>query len=162
MSPEQAAGEAESLGPATDVYGLGAILFALLTGEPPVAGNTIEEVLDRVRRGAIRSPRSLNPNSPAALEAVCLKALATMPGTATRRRRRWPRTSSAGWPTSRSRPTARRGRSTLARWRRRHRDLDAGRRRGHPRGRDRRQLRRAARRPARLAEKAALVEVSRR
>ena len=80
MSPEQAAGAAESLGPATDVYGLGAILFALLTGEPPVEGKTTEEVLDRVRRGAIRSPRSLNPNIPRALEAVCLKALATAAG----------------------------------------------------------------------------------
>ena len=79
MSPEQAAGEVESLGPATDVYGLGAILFALLTGEPPVEGKTTEEILDRVRRGAIRSPRSLNPNIPRALEAVCLKALAPQP-----------------------------------------------------------------------------------
>ncbi|HZW32297.1 MAG TPA: tetratricopeptide repeat protein [Isosphaeraceae bacterium] len=79
MSPEQAAGAVESLGPATDVYGLGAILFALLTGEAPVEGGAIEEVLDRVRRGAIRSPRSLNPSIPRALEAVCLKALATEP-----------------------------------------------------------------------------------
>jgi serine/threonine-protein kinase len=80
MSPEQAAGVTESLGPATDVYGLGAILFALLTGEPPVEGGTIEEILDRARRGAIRPPRSLNPNIPRGLEAVCLKALATGPG----------------------------------------------------------------------------------
>jgi WD40 repeat protein/tRNA A-37 threonylcarbamoyl transferase component Bud32 len=79
MSPEQAAGETESLGPATDVYGLGAILFALLTGEPPVEGRTTEEILDRVRRGAIESPRSLNPRIPRALEAVCLKALAPKP-----------------------------------------------------------------------------------
>ena len=80
MSPEQAAGEVESLGPATDVYGLGAILFALLTGEPPVEAGAIDEVLDRARRGAIRSLRSLNPNVPRALEAVCLKALASQPG----------------------------------------------------------------------------------
>ena len=80
MSPEQAAGMADSLGPATDVYGLGAILFALLTGEPPVEGGASDEVLDRVRRGAIRSPRSLNPRIPRALEAVCLKALAPKPG----------------------------------------------------------------------------------
>jgi serine/threonine-protein kinase len=80
MSPEQAAGTAESLGPATDVYGLGAILFSLLTGKPPVDGGAVDEVLDRVRRGAIRTPRSLNPNIPRALEAVCLKALAPKPG----------------------------------------------------------------------------------
>jgi WD40 repeat protein/serine/threonine protein kinase len=79
MSPEQAAGEVESLGPATDVYGLGAILFALLTGEPPVEGRTVEEILDRARQGAIRSPRSLNPSIPRSLEAVCLKALASQP-----------------------------------------------------------------------------------
>ncbi|MGP0068029.1 MAG: tetratricopeptide repeat protein [Isosphaeraceae bacterium] len=79
MSPEQAAGATESLGPATDVYGLGGILFALLTGEPPVEGKTTEEVLDQVRRGAVRSPRSLNPSIPGALEAVCLKALANEP-----------------------------------------------------------------------------------
>jgi eukaryotic-like serine/threonine-protein kinase len=79
MSPEQATGAADSLGPATDVYGLGAILFALLTGKPPVEGGTIDEILDRVRRGAIRLPRSLNPSIPRALEAVCLKALAPQP-----------------------------------------------------------------------------------
>ncbi len=80
MSPEQAAGEVESLGPATDVYGLGAILFALLTGGPPVEGGATDEVLDRARRGEIRTPRLLNPNVPRALEAICLKALAAKPG----------------------------------------------------------------------------------
>jgi serine/threonine-protein kinase len=79
MSPEQAAGATESLGPATDVYGLGAILFAILTGKPPVEGGKTEEVLDRVRRGAIGAPRSLNPNIPRALEAICLKALSLQP-----------------------------------------------------------------------------------
>jgi eukaryotic-like serine/threonine-protein kinase len=79
MSPEQAAGEAVSLGPATDVYGLGAILFALLTGEPPVDGKTTLDILDQARRGAIRSPRSVNPNIPRAMEAVCLKALSSKP-----------------------------------------------------------------------------------
>ena len=79
MSPEQAAGAVESLGPATDVFGLGAILFALLTGEPPVQEGAIEDVLDRARRGVIRFPRSLNPNIPRAMEAICVKALAAEP-----------------------------------------------------------------------------------
>jgi serine/threonine protein kinase len=80
MSPEQAAGEVESLGPATDIYGLGAILFTLLTGQPPVGGRTTDEVLKRVRHGAIRPPQWLNPKVPRRLGAVCLKALALKPG----------------------------------------------------------------------------------
>jgi eukaryotic-like serine/threonine-protein kinase len=79
MSPEQAAGAVDSLGPATDVYGLGAILFALLTGGPPVEGKTTDEILYQVQQGAIRPLRSLNSNIPPALEAVCLKALALKP-----------------------------------------------------------------------------------
>jgi eukaryotic-like serine/threonine-protein kinase len=79
MSPEQAAGHVESLGPATDVYGLGAILYSLLTGVPPVSGATTEDVLGRARRGAVAPPRELNPRVPTALEAVCLKALALRP-----------------------------------------------------------------------------------
>src|SRR5262249_24550725 len=51
-----------------------------LTGEPPVEGATADEILDAVRRGAIRSPRSLNPKVSRGLEAVCLKALASKPG----------------------------------------------------------------------------------
>jgi serine/threonine protein kinase len=79
MSPEQAAGVSGVLGPATDVYGLGAILYTLLTGQPPVTGLTGDEVRDRACRGEITPPRSLNPNLPRSLEAVCLKALALRP-----------------------------------------------------------------------------------
>jgi serine/threonine-protein kinase len=80
MSPEQARGEVGELGPATDVYGLGAVLYVALTGKPPVQGEEVEEILDAVRRGAIASPRALNPRVPRSLEAVCLKALALNPG----------------------------------------------------------------------------------
>jgi serine/threonine protein kinase/Tfp pilus assembly protein PilF len=70
----------ESLGSATDVYGLGAILFALLTSESPVERKgEILKILDQVQRGEIRQPRLLNPNIPRALEAVCLKSLAKKP-----------------------------------------------------------------------------------
>jgi serine/threonine-protein kinase len=79
MSPEQAEGRLDRLGPATDVYGLGATLYALLTGRAPVSGSTIEETLAAVRQGAIDPPRRMRPGIPRPLEAVCLKALALRP-----------------------------------------------------------------------------------
>ena len=79
MSPEQAGGRIEDLGPASDIYGLGATLFAVLTGRPPVEGENVVEVLSRVRSGAIDLPRSLVPDVPRPLEAICLKALALRP-----------------------------------------------------------------------------------
>ncbi len=80
MSPEQARGDGAAVGPASDVYGLGAMLYALLTGRPPVQGRTRHEVLDQVRRGAWRPPGQVNKGVPAALDAVCRKALAFEPG----------------------------------------------------------------------------------
>jgi hypothetical protein len=79
MSPEQAEGRTDALGPATDVYGLGSILYALLTGRPPHQGSSLSEVLNQARRGEVAPPRRLNPRVPAALERVCLKALAADP-----------------------------------------------------------------------------------
>ncbi|MFO0953813.1 MAG: serine/threonine-protein kinase [Isosphaeraceae bacterium] len=79
MSPEQAEGRVDELGPATDVYGLGAILYHVLTNQPPIMGGAVDEVIARVIKGEVVSPRTLNPNVPAALEAVCLKALARTP-----------------------------------------------------------------------------------
>lgn len=79
MSPEQAAGELDAIGPASDVYSLGATLFAILTGEPPVEGRSVGEVLDRVRRGDIRPPHRVRPGVPPALDAICLKAIARIP-----------------------------------------------------------------------------------
>jgi hypothetical protein len=79
MAPEQAAGELELLGPATDVYGLGATLYHLLTGRAPVEGAVASDVLARVREGDFPRPRQVQAAIPPALEAVCLKAMALRP-----------------------------------------------------------------------------------
>jgi serine/threonine-protein kinase len=78
MSPEQAGGDLEALGPRSDVYGLGATLYCLLTGRPPFAGQT-GEVLRAVQRGSFPPPRAIEPSIDPALEAVCLKAMAFRP-----------------------------------------------------------------------------------
>lgn len=79
MSPEQADGQLDQLGPVTDVYGLGATLYSLLTGQPPVANCDVPTALERVRHGDIPKPRQLNSKVPKALEAICLKAMALKP-----------------------------------------------------------------------------------
>jgi len=79
MSPEQASGRLDTLRPATDVYGLGATLYTLLTGKPPVEDGDVGEILRRVQRGEITPPRRVNARTPLALEAVCLKAMALSP-----------------------------------------------------------------------------------
>ncbi len=76
MSPEQAMGFQSALDRRSDVYALGAILYALLTGRAPIAGGTFETVLAKVRRGEFPRPRAASAAVPAALEAVCLKAMA--------------------------------------------------------------------------------------
>jgi serine/threonine-protein kinase len=78
MAPEQAEGRLDLLGPATDVYGLGAVLYEILSGQPPFGGSS-DEVLRRVAREEPARPRLHVPAVPAALEAVCLKALAKTP-----------------------------------------------------------------------------------
>src|SRR4051794_41268596 len=79
MSPEQAAGEVDRLGPASDVYSLGATLYCLLTGKAPFEGDDLGAVLRAVRGGDFRPPRALDPSLDRALEAVCLKAMALDP-----------------------------------------------------------------------------------
>src|SRR5438132_3789872 len=79
MSPEQAEGRLDLLGPATDVYSLGATLYELLTGQPPFQSTNREEVLRKCRSGDFLPPRALNANSPLALNAICLKAMALSP-----------------------------------------------------------------------------------
>jgi tetratricopeptide (TPR) repeat protein len=79
MAPEQAEGRLDLLAPATDVYGLGAILYQVLTGKPPFTETDTLKLLRRVVHDAPTRPRLLVPGVPAALEAVCLKALAKKP-----------------------------------------------------------------------------------
>lgn len=79
MSPEQAAGDLALVGPASDVYSLGATLYQIITGRPPVEGATLAETLDRVRRGDIPPPRQVKPAVPAPLDAICRKAMALRP-----------------------------------------------------------------------------------
>ena len=76
MSPEQAAGDLDRLGPRSDVYSLGATLYSLLTGKPPFGGSDLRKVLRAVQEGEFPRPRDLDPTIDRGLEAVCLKAMA--------------------------------------------------------------------------------------
>jgi eukaryotic-like serine/threonine-protein kinase len=79
MSPEQSVGDLDQLGPRSDVYSLGATLYCVLTGKPPFDGDDMASLLRSVQKGAFPAPRKLDPSIDQALEAVCLKAMATNP-----------------------------------------------------------------------------------
>jgi serine/threonine protein kinase len=80
MSPEQAAGRLDKLGTASDVYSLGATLYTILTGQPPVTGADVGEVLRKVQRGEIAPAGQVKPGAPAALDAISRKAMSLEPG----------------------------------------------------------------------------------
>jgi len=79
MAPEQAQLNVHKLSPATDIYGLGAILYELMTGSPPFLAATPQETLRRVVTQETAPPRTLDPRLPRDLEAVCMKCLAKDP-----------------------------------------------------------------------------------
>ena len=79
MAPEQAVGNNAELSRATDVYGLGAVLYELLTGHPPFAGGTTYETIHLLLDSEPRQPRLWNPKVDRDLSAVCLKCLEKNP-----------------------------------------------------------------------------------
>ncbi|MCO5168660.1 MAG: serine/threonine-protein kinase [Planctomycetes bacterium] len=79
MAPEQIQA-LPHLGPAVDVYGIGAVLYTCLTGAPPARGASVSEVLRNAVAGRVDAPRQLDPTIDPALERACLRALALEPG----------------------------------------------------------------------------------
>jgi tetratricopeptide (TPR) repeat protein/tRNA A-37 threonylcarbamoyl transferase component Bud32 len=79
MSPEQAAGRWDLLRPPSDIYSLGATLYALLTGRAPFQETSPQEILEKVKRGEFLPPRQVKPDVPRPLEAICLRAMALRP-----------------------------------------------------------------------------------
>jgi tetratricopeptide (TPR) repeat protein len=80
MAPEQAAGKGKDVGPTTDVYALGVILYQLLTGRPPFQAESVLDLLEQVRTQEPVPPSSLRSKLPRDVETVCLKCLEKEPG----------------------------------------------------------------------------------
>jgi serine/threonine protein kinase len=79
MAPEQAQGRLDLVGPCTDIFGAGAILYEILAGRPPFSGATTVDVLQRAQQADVTPPRAHWPEVPPTLEAICLKALSKAP-----------------------------------------------------------------------------------
>ena len=80
MSPEQAAGKKDEVGPSTDVYAIGAILYELITGHPPFEADSSLETLYKVMETEPTAPRLIDRDIPHDLETICLKCLSKDPG----------------------------------------------------------------------------------
>jgi serine/threonine protein kinase/Flp pilus assembly protein TadD len=76
MAPEQADGRTDLVDPLTDIYGLGTILFEILTGRAPHTGGTLIELLDRIVHSETPKARTVEPSVPGPLEAICARAMA--------------------------------------------------------------------------------------
>jgi eukaryotic-like serine/threonine-protein kinase len=79
MAPEQANGEMQRIGPCTDVYALGGILYEMLTGRPAFVHASLIELLGLVRARPPLPPRFFQPDVPTEMEAICLKCLEKQP-----------------------------------------------------------------------------------
>ncbi|MGY8768545.1 MAG: serine/threonine protein kinase [Pirellulales bacterium] len=79
MAPEQASGKIDLIGPGTDIYGLGAILYVLLTGKPPFQAANVIEAIDLVCNADVLPLRKVDRNIPKKLETICLKCLHKVP-----------------------------------------------------------------------------------
>ena len=79
MPPEQAAGRLDLVGPASDVYSLGATLYHLLTGQPPITSGNTGELLKRVQAGNFPAPLEIDRDIAKPLSAICMKAMAVEP-----------------------------------------------------------------------------------
>jgi serine/threonine protein kinase len=107
MAPEQAVGDSDQIDWRADLFGLGAVLYWLVTGRPPYEGNNRDDIWRKAQRGEFLKPRDVNPQVPPELERICLKAMATRPsgryGTAdrfARALRRYLRGRASGLPSS--------------------------------------------------------------
>ena len=75
MAPEQASGQLQKIGPLSDIYSLGAILYEMLVGRPPFRAESVVETLEQVRSQEVLAPRKLLSHIPIDLETICLKCL---------------------------------------------------------------------------------------
>ena len=80
MAPEQAHGQSDMIGPWTDIFGAGAILYEILTGRAPFAGKTTMDVVRQAQHAEVVPPREFWREVPADLEAACRKAMSKVPG----------------------------------------------------------------------------------